>query len=274
MSWKEMLSRNYKQVIYLSLFVSLAVPLMRPIGLPVPVDKTTQDVYDRIQALQPGDVAVLGSNIGAAIYAEVYPQYVAILEHLLRRPGVKILFVDHGTEGPIFTQRALNEVNAYTRKAYGEDFVHLGFIAGGEASIAGLSRDIKALLDVDYEGNKLEDLPMMDDVNGATDFTIVIDFTASADSQFWLNQAYAPYGTEIAFGLTAVKVPDAYAYYTAGQIFGIIESLKGAAQYEVLIGRPGIAVKGMDAQSLAHLLYIGLIILGNVIFFMERGRRV
>jgi hypothetical protein len=273
MSWKELLSRNYKQIIYLSLFVSLAIPLMRPIGLPVPVDKTTQDVYDRIQALQPGDVAVLGSNIGAAIYAEVYPQYVAILEHLLRKQDVKILLVDHGTEGPIFTKKALNEVNAYTRKTYGEDFVHLGFIAGGEAAIAGLSRDIKALLDVDYEGNKLEGLPMMDDVNGASDFTIVIDFTASADSQFWLNQAYAPYGTEIAFGLTAVKVPDAYAYYTAGQIFGIIESLKGAAQYEVLIGRPGIAVKGMDAQSLAHLLYIGLILLGNVVFFMQRGRR-
>ena len=271
MSLRETLSRNYKQVIYLLLFVIIAIPLINPMGLPVPIDQTTRDVYDRIEALEPGDVAVLGSNIGAAIYSEVYPQYVSIIEHLLRREGVKILLVDHGTEGPIFAQKALEETKAYSRKKYGEDFVHLGYIAGGEAAISGICRDLHALLEVDYSGNKLADLPMMADIKNAGDFKIVIDFTASADSQFWLNQAYATYGTEIAFGLVAVKVPDAYAYYTAGQIFGIIESLKGAAQYEILIGRPGSAVKGMDAQSLAHLYYIVLILLCNVIFF-KQGR--
>lgn len=266
------LSQGYKQIIYLLLFLALAIPLIHPLGLPVPIDKTTLDVYNRLEALKPGDVAVIGSNIGAAIYSEVYPQYVAVLEHLFRKDGVKIILVDHGTEAPIFTERALQEINAYNRKKYGVDFVHLGYIAGGEAAIAGLCRDIHGLLKVDYHGNQLSDLPMMRDIHGAKDFTIVMTFTASADSQFWLNQAYAPYGTEVAFGLTAVKVPDAYAYYTAGQIFGIIESLKGAAQYEVLIKRPGMAVKGMDAQSLAHLLYIGLILLCNVMYLV-RGRK-
>lgn len=267
MSFKETISRNYKQVIYAFLFIVVALPLIFPLGLPVPIDQTTRDVYDRIEALEPGDVVVMGCNIGAAIYAECYPQFVSIVEHLLRQEGVKILFVDHGTEGPIFTQKALKDTDAYLRKEYGVDFVHLGYIAGGEAAIAGICRDIHALLKVDYTGLTLMDLPMMVDIENAGDFTLVLDFTASADSQFWLNQAYATYGTEIAFGLTAVKVPDAYAYYTAGQIFGIIESLKGAAQYEVLIGKPGMAVKGMDAQSMAHLYYIGLILLCNIMYF-------
>ena len=188
--------------------------------------------------------------------------------------GVKVLLVGHGVEAPIFTEKALNEINAYERKVYGEDFVHLGYIAGDEAAIAGLCRDIHGLLKVDYHGNPISELPMMNDINDANDFTLVIDFTASADSQFWLNQAYAPYGTDVAFGLTAVKVPDAYAYYTAGQIFGIIESLKGAAQYEILINRPGIAAKGMDAQSLAHLYFIGLIILCNVRYFTKERVRI
>lgn len=266
-------SRNYKQVIYLALFASLLIPLVRPIGLPLPIDQTTIDVYDRVDQLQAGDVVVLGSNIGAAIYAEVYPQYVSVMEHVLRKDGVKLILVEHGAEAPIFTQRALEETNAYERKEYGVDFVHLGFIAGDEAAIAGLCKNLHELLNVDYKGNKISELQMLDDINGAEDFTIVIDFTASADSQFWLNQAYAPYGTEIAFGLTAVKVPDAFSYYLAGQIFGIIESMKGAAQYELLIKRPGIAVKGMDAQSLAHLLYIGLIAIGNITFYMGGRKR-
>jgi hypothetical protein len=272
MTIMERLGRSYKEIIYLALFASLAVPMIRPIGLPVPIDKTTADIYDRVDALQPGDVVVLGSNIGAAIYAEVYPQYIAIMEHVFRKPGVRLILVDHGTEAPIFAERALTELNAAGRKTYGVDYVHLGYIAGDEAAISGLCRDLHALLQVDYHGNAISSLSMLDDINGAQDFTIVIDFTASADSQFWLNQAYAVYGTAIAFGLTAVKVPDAYAYYTAGQIFGIVESLKGAAGYEILIGRPGIAAKGMDAQSIAHLLYIVLVLLGNLAYFMG-GRK-
>ncbi|MBS7652414.1 MAG: hypothetical protein QW638_01430 [Candidatus Bathyarchaeia archaeon] len=273
MSLREALRRGYKQIIYLCLFIAIAVPLVNPIGLPVPIDKTTLGVYNKLESLKPGDVAVIGNTIGAAIYAEVYPQYVAVLEHLFRKEGVKIILVDHGTEAPIFTQRALNEINAYNRKKYGEDFVHLGYIAGGEAAIAGLCRDIHGLLKVDYFGNQLTDLPMMKNIVDARNYSVVLTFTASADSQFWLNQAYAPYGTPVAFGLTAVKVPDAYAYYTAGQIFGIIESLKGAAQYEVLIKRPGMAAKGMDAQSLAHLLYIGLLLLCNITYFVGGRKR-
>jgi len=270
MAFRGLLSRNYKQVIYLALFVALAIPLVKPIGLPVPVQKTTMGVYNKIESLKPGDVAVVGSNIGAAIYAEVYPQYVAILEHLFRKEGVKVILVGHGTEAPIWAEKALNEINAYGRKTYGVDFVHLGYIAGEEAAVAGLCRDIHALLKVDYKGRPLTDLPMMKNIKNAKDFTIVIDFTASADSQYWLNQAYATYGTAVGFGLTAVKVPDAYAYYTAGQIFGILESLSGAAQYEVLIRRPGMAAQGMDAQSLAHLLYIALMVLCNAFVVIER----
>jgi hypothetical protein len=273
MSIREILNRGYKQVIYLALFLSLAIPLINPIGLPVPVQQTTLGVYNKIESLKPGDVAVVGSNIGAAIYAEVYPQYIAVLEHLFRKPGVRVLLVGHGTEAPIWTERALKELDAYNRKKYGVDFVHLGYIAGEEAAISGLCRDVHALLKVDYGGRPLSDLPMMKDIKNAKDFTIVLDFTASADSQYWLNQAYASYGTPVGFGLTAIKVPDAYAYYMAGQIFGIIESLSGAAQYENLIRKPGKAVTGMDAQSLAHLLYIALLVICNAVFLSQRRAR-
>jgi hypothetical protein len=270
MSLKETLNRNYKQIVYLAVFLSLAIPLISPIGLPIPIDKMTLGVYNKVDSLKAGDVAVLGSNIGASIYAEIYPQYLAVLEHLFRKPGVKVLLVGHGMEAPIWTERALKELNAYARKQYGVDFVNLGYIAGEEAAVAGLCRDIHSLLKVDYGGRAISDLPMMASINTAKDFTIVIDFTASADSQYWLNQAYATYGTQVGFGLAANKVPDAYAYYMAGQIFGIIGSLTGAAQYEELIHKPGIAVTGMDAQSISHMLYIALMVLCNVMFVLQR----
>jgi hypothetical protein len=273
MTLRESLSRNYKPIIYFILFVLIAFPLLHPIGLPLPIDKDCKDVYNKIESLNAGDVAVLTQNIGGGNRAELYPQYKAVLEHLLRKDGVKIILEEEGTEAPVFSQLVLQELNAFKRKTYGVDFVDLGYIPGDEAAIAGLSRDLHALVSKDYYGTPIDQIPMLKDVNTAKDFTIVMDITASADSQFWLNQAYAPYGTAIALGLASAKVPDATAYYKAGQIFGILESLKGAGQYEFLIGSPGSAIIGMDAQSLAHLYIAILIIFGNTVFFLGRKKK-
>ena len=46
--------------------------------------------------------------------------------------------------------------------------------------------------------------------------------------------------------------------------------MKGAAEYEKLLGREDWATRGMGAQSLIHLIIIGFIILGNVGYFMTR----
>jgi len=50
----------------------------------------------------------------------------------------------------------------------------------------------------------------------------------------------------------------------------MLSGLRGAAEYEKLINAPGIATKLMDAQSLAHLLIITLIVLGNVAFVVKQ----
>ncbi len=61
-----------------------------------------------------------------------------------------------------------------------------------------------------------------------------------------------------------------YPYYDSGQIIGFLGGLKGAAEYEVLNGIPGSGVEGMDAQTIAHLFMILLVILGNLGYFLER----
>ena len=64
---------------------------------------------------------------------------------------------------------------------------------------------------------------------------------------------------------------DAYPYLNAGQLEGLLGGLSGAAEYEKLIGVPGTATIGMDAQSIAHILIILLIALGNIAYFATRG---
>jgi len=62
-------------------------------------------------------------------------------------------------------------------------------------------------------------------------------------------------------------------YYEAGQLVGLSGGMKGSADYEQLVGAPGLATRGMDAQSFGHLLIISFIALGNVAYFMTRGRK-
>jgi len=60
---------------------------------------------------------------------------------------------------------------------------------------------------------------------------------------------------------------------------GMLGGLKGAAEYEKLIQEKGytkareIATIGMDAQSIAHLVILFLIIIGNVAFFASKSHK-
>jgi hypothetical protein len=56
------------------------------------------------------------------------------------------------------------------------------------------------------------------------------------------------------------------------QLTGLLAGLKGAAEYEYLINHPGTATSGMDAQSIAHLIIIIFIIIGNVSYWRNRKK--
>jgi tetrahydromethanopterin S-methyltransferase subunit D len=60
---------------------------------------------------------------------------------------------------------------------------------------------------------------------------------------------------------------------SSGQLTGLLGGLKGAAEYETLVDRKGRGLKGMDSQSIVHLLLVGFIVLGNVILLYQRRKR-
>ena len=52
----------------------------------------------------------------------------------------------------------------------------------------------------------------------------------------------------------------------------VLAGMPGAAEYESLIGQKGSATSGMDAQSVAHLVIVLFIVLGNISYFIDRKR--
>ena len=67
-------------------------------------------------------------------------------------------------------------------------------------------------------------------------------------------------------------------FVKSGQLQGIVAGMPGAAEYEKLLVNHGIhpelgkAAKSMDAQSIAHLVIVLFIIIGNISYFVKRKK--
>ncbi len=82
----------------------------------------------------------------------------------------------------------------------------------------------------------------------------------------------AQYKIPIIAAQITVTAPQAEPFLQSGQLAGILVGLRGAAEYEILTNMPGTAAAGMDAQSMAHLLIIGFILLGNASYFIKKSK--
>jgi hypothetical protein len=70
-----------------------------------------------------------------------------------------------------------------------------------------------------------------------------------------------------------VSAPEYYPYVQAGQLTGLLGGLSGAAEYEDLVGKRADAARGMDAQSVGHLMILVFIIAGNLLALgMRKGK--
>jgi len=74
-------------------------------------------------------------------------------------------------------------------------------------------------------------------------------------------------------GCIGVSVPGMAPYLGSGQLSALMPGLTASAEYEVLLNRPGLAVAGVDAVSMSHLLVFILVVVGNIAFFATGGSR-
>jgi hypothetical protein len=144
---------------------------------------------------------------------------------------------------------------------------------GYTAIILGMGEDILEVYPRDATGKPTRDMPIFKNIRSYKDIAIVVDFAASGSPTAWITFAHTKYEQKIAAGVTAVMAADFYPYLHSEQLVGLINGLKGAAEYEKLVERPEKATLGMNAQSAAHLLIILFIIIGNVGFFRDIRRK-
>lgn len=249
----------------------------------------------------------------ASTMAELFPMEVSILRHCFQRniqvfticfmPAAKPLmdYALQTAKEDYNVQSGVDYVN-FGYKPYGL------FLP----TILGMGDDIAKAVETDDEGRIVSNLEIMKWIKNYNEMNLVVDFAASAAVQTWITYARARFGANVAAGVTAVMAADNFPYLQTGQLVGMLAGLKGAAEYEKLvdvfathkeIDSNGVekvvprefskevlkeswiklsdiknpvyktARIGMNAQTVAHIMIIVFIALGNIGYFVNRKKQ-
>lgn len=262
-----------RRILYWTLVIIVIIPLLNPLGLPIPISKTTKASYDAIDSLPAGSVVMYGVDQTVARIPELGPGDVAIFKHLMENDlKVLVYTLQADGAGPI-NYMLENSANKLEGKVYGEDYAVFGYVPGEETAVASLASDIKATFGTDTYGTSTDELKILEGVDDASDIDLVISATGSGYVQYYIRHWHLDFDVPIVMSVISFSYPDVNVQYNAGLIAGILNGQRGGAEYEVLIRAPAIGARLLDAQSAAHLLLIAYIVLGNIGFLMTRSRR-
>jgi hypothetical protein len=275
--------------IFLMMAIAVAVPIL-VIGLtgrtfPETPTPAARAAFDAIEKLPEGTPVLLTFDFDPASAGELQPMATSFVRHCAAKK-LKMVFISLWPLGGAMADSAIKRVieSDFPNLVYGTDYVSMGFQAGNEAVMKLLLTDFARAFPSDSRGTPASQLPALKGISRATDFPMVIAVSAGyPGAKEWIQYVIsANLGTmEIVTGSTGVQAPQLYPYFPR-QMTGILGAIKGAAEYEALVNAkldgdrvpPAKyleAQRRMGPQLFAHLLMVGLIIAGNVIYFRQRG---
>tara|TARA_B100001287_G_scaffold62853_1_gene51067 strand:- start:13474 stop:14370 length:897 start_codon:yes stop_codon:yes gene_type:complete len=283
-----------RRIIFLLIGLSVLIPLINPnlVDLPLGQDRNTKIVYDSISELNDGDRVLISFAYGASTKPEVHPMAVGLLNHLFTK-GIKVYIVSLWPESPIMAEQAISaikESQLFDIKD-GIDFVMFDYKVGGFVVIKGIADNFRDIYQQDKNGISINDLPIMEGIYDVKDFDFVFDFSAGVPGNAeWVQYACDPKNVPLSSGCTSIMVTDAIPYVESGQLKGILAGMPGAAEYEKMVYDfmvkeqnnnnkyinlekdivKGKAYARMSAQSIAHLLMVLFIIIGNIAYYFSR----
>jgi hypothetical protein len=261
--------------IYLLLAAVVIWQLVFPVPLPVVPSAATSGVESAVAAVPDDKLVVISTDWDASTQAETGPQTAAIIEACFRHHKKFVLLTLAPPMGAKLSQQIAVGIASRYRAEYGVAWANWGYKVGTSNVLLAMVKDIPRAMGVDFYGRPVTQLPIMRGVRSIKDIGLVVEVTGLAGmTEMWIGLVQGPYQVPFAAGYTAVMAPGYYPFMDSGQIQGMLVGAKGAAEMEALARRPGLGMAIMSAQSWAHLLIIGLIILGNVGYLMtRRGER-
>ncbi|MBN2383222.1 hypothetical protein JXQ70_10100 [bacterium] len=285
MNWFEKLNSIDRRVIFVIIALVIVVPTIFPFQLPIRVSRPTQELFDAIERIpDKKNTLILSVDYDPQTAPELHPMNIALLRHCFSRrikvlilclyvqnlglaeDALQIAMADFNVPGATEEQQVIN----------GRDYVFLGWKPPPIIPILGMGDDITDVFPTDYYGVPINERPMMENIKNYSSCDLLICLASGSAPEWYLAYAQTRFGIPISAGVTGVSVADYYPFLQSGQFTGLLEGMKGAAEYERLVAEKFFpdarrrATEGMSAQSATHIVIILFVIIGNIGYFLQR----
>jgi hypothetical protein len=280
--WEKMQAID-RRIIFLFVAVGVVVPLLVPLRLGVSITSRVRSIYDTIDKLEKKEgkerpVILIAADFDPSAAPELYPMLESVVNHCMQRNHrVIVATLWPGAAGLI--NNALDEQAKRHNRVKGEDYIFLGYKAGGTPVILGMGQDMKKTFP-EVDNRPYSDIPVLRGIDKLSDIDYAVSISAGVPGiDQWVIFGSEKYKFKIGGGCTGVMATQYFPYLQAKQLNGLMGGLKGAAEYEMLLmneGREketGSAVQRMDPQAVTHIAIIAFIILGNIAYFATKKTR-
>lgn len=275
--WQKLLAVD-RRVIFAVVAVAIIFPLFLSFPVEISVSPPVQAVYDYVEKLPPGSLVMISCDYDPPSSPELQPMVETMLKHFFIK-DFKVIILGLWPQGSVQAKIAVDmlmEDPAIQAKnlQYGVDYVNLGYTAGNEFVILRMGTDIHAAFPVDFNGTKISELPLMQNVKNFDNIAFVYNISAGYPGTYeWVIFGVDRFRIKLAAGNTAVQAPLVSPYVHTGQLIGLLGGMRGAAEYEEVSQYYGKAIGFMRSQTFSHAVVIFFIIVGNLAYFMTRGRK-
>lgn len=277
-----------RRIIYLLMILAVAVPILFGVSQQPSRLVSAERMYDVVEgvSMRPGEVAMVWLDFGPGSIAENEPQATVLIEHLFRK-RIPVIVISQYQQAESFLRRIPEETAARLEREhpeqswrYGEAWVNAGYKPGAAIYIQAMvnAPDVSKFLGRDVSGMPITSYPAFSSIGGIKGVKIVGEITSLVGVfdniiQFFQKSGYRPI---VVHGCTSITIPEAYIFLDSGQLNGLLEGIAGAAWYSEVLKKHFPQSENQrllvtnTALSMAHLMIILLIIVGNIAPFIGR----
>ena len=272
----EKLKNLDRRIIYLLVFLSIIIPLMPGfdfLKFPVSASKETKAIFDEIESLKPGDAVHIDFAFTPTQKAELLPFFEAFFKHCLLRKVKVFIYYGASVNGMGLgkeTVKKIMQLPEFSDLKEGVDYIHMDYIP--------IQPDIQIFSMVsDYKGTFKKEGKIFEGIETLDDIDFILGLSGSGWHQTFIDMQIR-FHYKLGLAVTAVMGPDFIPYYQTGQLLGLSNGLRGAAEYEKLVSEKydvnyyGSATKGLSSLTFSHLVIFGFVLIGNIVYFIERKR--
>ena len=268
--------------IFFLMFLAVAVPILTGVRFPEKPSPMADSVFQAVEQLPEGSSVLLAYDYDPPSKGELQPMAAAFTRHCALRRH-KLFFMTLWPQGVPMLDENISILNReFPDYQYGRDYVNLGYRPGAEGVIKVVVSDVKELFGNDVNGTSLDEIPLTRNLKSIQQINLLCNVSAGyPGTKEWVLYASTPFGIPTIAGTVGVQAPILYPYIP-NQLAGMLGAIKAAAEYEqtMINAYPQLkdnedsqqGLRRMGPQLVAHMMIIGLIVVGNMVFFVGRKR--